>query len=182
MTDEKIIDLYFSRNEAAIEETSTKYGRMLISLSYGILSSVPDAEECVNDTYLRTWKAIPPTKPHSLSSFLSKITRNLSLDRYRKNKGIAEMKASVVIEELYECIPDADGDPADDLALREAISDFLAALGKRERRIFVKRYFFAKEVESIAITEGVSISNVKVILHRTRLALKEKLEKEGITL
>ena len=182
MTDEKIIDLYFSRNESAIEETSTKYGRMLISLSYGILSSVPDAEECVNDTYLRTWKAIPPTKPRSLSSFLSKITRNLSLDRYRKNKGIAEMKASVIIDELYECIPDADGDPADDLALREAISDFLASLGKRERRIFVKRYFFAKEVESIALTESISISNVKVILYRTRLALKEKLEKEGITL
>ena len=92
------------------------------------------------------------------------------------------MKASVIIDELYECIPDADGDPADDLALREAISDFLASLGKRERRIFVKRYFFAKEVESIALTESISISNVKVILYRTRLALKEKLEKEGITL
>ena len=182
MTDEKIIDLYFSRNESAIAETNTKYGRMLTSLSYGILSSVPDAEECVNDTYLRTWKAIPPTKPHSFSSFLSKITRNLSLDRYRKNKGVAEMMASVIIDELYECIPDADGDPTDDLALREAISVFLASLGKRERRIFVKRYFFAKEIANIAVSERISVSNVKVILHRTRLALKEKLEKEGITL
>lgn len=92
------------------------------------------------------------------------------------------MKASVVIEELYECISDGDGDPVDDLALREAISDFLASLGKKERRIFVKRYFFAREVEHIATTEELSVSYVKVILHRTRLALKEKLEKEGITL
>ena len=182
MTDEKIIDLYFSRNESAIEETSTKYGRMLISLSYGILSSVPDAEECVNDTYLRTWKAIPPTNPRSLSSFLSKITRNLSLDRYRKNKGERAMKVSVIIEELYDCLTDADGDPADDLALREAISAFLEALDKRDRRIFVKRYFLAKEVGNIADTESMTVANVKVILHRTRLALKEKLKKEGITL
>ena len=89
MTDEKIIALYFSRDESAIAETADKYGRMLASVSYGILSSIPDAEECVNDTYLRTWNTVPPTRPRSLSSFLTKIVRNLSIDRYRKNRGKA---------------------------------------------------------------------------------------------
>lgn len=182
MTDEKIIALYFSRDESAIAETADKYGRMLTSVSYGILSSIPDAEECVNDTYLRTWNTVPPTRPRSLSSFLTKIVRNLSIDRYRKNRGIAEMNASVLIDELSECIPDGDGDPTEELALSLAINSFIGSLAKRERKIFVKRYFFAKETEDIAREEGLSLSNVKIILYRTRLALKEKLEKEGITL
>ena len=182
MTDERIIELYFSRDEAAIGATSDKYGRMLTSVSYGILSSIPDSEECVNETYLRTWNTVPPTRPRSLSSFLTKIVRNLSLDRYRRNKGVAVMSASLLIDELYDCVPDTDGDPTEDLALREALNVFLSRLPKRERIIFVKRYFLARDVESIAHEEQLSVSNVKIILYRTRLALKEKLEKEGITL
>lgn len=182
MTDEKIIALYFSRDESAITETADKYGRMLGSVSYGILSSLSDAEECVNETYLRTWNAVPPTVPHSLSSFLTRIVRNLSLDRYRKNKGLAEMGVTTLFDELSDAIPDGDGDPVDDFALREAINSFLSSLPKRERVIFVKRYFLAKEVVDVAREEGLSLSNVKIILYRSRLALKEKLEKESITL
>lgn len=182
MTDEKIIELYFSRDESAIAETSAKYGRMLTSVSYGILSSIPDSEECVNDTYLRTWNTVPPTKPRSLSSFLTKIVRNLSLDRYRKNKGVAQMNASVLFDELSDSVPDGDGDPVDDIAICEAINTFLSSLPRRERKIFVKRYFLAREIDVIAREEGLSLSNVKIILYRSRLALKEKLEKEGITL
>ncbi len=182
MTDEKIIALYFSRDESAISETNDKYGRMLNSVSYGILSSTPDAEECVNETYLRTWNSVPPTVPRSLSSFLTRIVRNLSLDRYRKNRGVAEMGVTALFDELSDTIPDSDGDPVDDLALREAINSFLGSLAKRERIIFVKRYFFARDLVDIAREEGISPSNVKIILYRSRLALKEKLEKEGITL
>ena len=180
MTDEKIIELYFSRNEAAVGATAEKYSRLLTRVSEGIVASRNDAEECVNDTYLAAWNSIPPTRPRSLSAYLCRIVRNLSINRYRSDRARRSIMCDVIIDELYECIPDGDGDAADDLALREALNSFVSYLPERERLVFVKRYFYTLDVGDIAREMQLSVSNVKVILHRTRVRLREFLERKDI--
>ena len=141
MDDNKIIELYFARDERAIEETRTSYGRLIYSVAYNILDSAPDSEECENDTYLRTWESIPPTRPSILSAYLSRISRNLALNRLRDEKRRRPLGTELVIDELAEAIPDTAGDITDDIALRDALNGFLESLGKTNRQIFVKRYF-----------------------------------------
>ncbi len=183
MEDSKIIDLYFARKEEAISRTDEKYGRLLYSLSYGILRSNGDAEECVSDTYMRTWQAIPPTRPTHLSAFLSKIVRNLSLSKYRENKKRRSViTTKLIYEELIDCIPDNRCDAADDIALRDALNGFLSGLNKTARVIFVKRYFFMRSTKEIASEVGIKAPNVKVVLSRTRKMLRDYLEREGINI
>ena len=185
MDDQQIVDLYWQRDEHAIAETQKKYGKYCHTIAYTILHSHEDAEECVNDTYLRAWGAIPPAKPGRLSTFLGKITRNLSLDRWEKN---AAQKRSgpveVVLDELSECIPDADSalDPVDMIALGDAINAFLAGLPQKARQIFLRRYWYMSPVKAIARDTGMTESAVKVSLLRTRESFKAYLEKEGIVL
>ena len=178
MEDYKIVDLYWERKERAIAETEKKYGKMLHSLSYSLLSSHEDAEECVNDTYLGAWNAMPSARPMYLGPFLSKIARRLSIDRWRrdhreKRGGILEM-----VEELTECIPDGST-PAEEFErgrLRGEINEFLRTLTEEKRAIFVRRYFYAQSVTQIAQEIGVSEAKVKVVLHRLREQLKIRLE------
>ena len=178
MEDYKIVDLYWERKEKAIAETEKKYGKMLHSLSYSLLSSHEDAEECVNDTYLGAWNAMPSARPMYLGPFLSKITRRLSIDRWRrdhreKRGGVLEM-----VEELTECIPDSST-PAEEFErgrLRGEINEFLRTLTEEKRAIFVRRYFYAQPVTLIAKEIGVSEAKVKVVLHRLREQLKIRLE------
>ena len=178
MEDYKIVDLYWERKERAIAETEKKYGKMLHSLSYSLLSSHEDAEECVNDTYLGAWNAMPSARPMYLGPFLSKIARRLSIDRWRRNHrekrgGILEM-----VEELTECIPDGST-PAEEFErgrLRGEINEFLRALTEEKRAIFVRRYFYAQSVTQIAQEIGVGEAKVKVVLHRLREQLKIRLE------
>ncbi len=183
MDDNKIIDLYFARDERAIKQTKAKYGKLLFGISYGILHSAPDAEECVDDTYMSAWGAIPPAKPTYFSAFLSKIVRNISFSRYNQNKRrTRNLVAEAVLDELAECIPAPAGDTAEDIAIRDCLNRFLSGLSSQNRIIFVKRYFFMRSIGEISDETGVSISAVKVALSRMRALLKERLEREDIYL
>ena len=178
MEDYKIVDLYWARKEKAIDETEKKYGKMLHSLSYSLLSSHEDAEECVNDTYLGAWNTMPSARPMYLGSFLSKITRRLSIDRWRREHREKRGGVAGVIEELTDCIPDEDT-PAREYErglLRGELNAFLRTLPEEKRAIFVRRYFYAQEIRTIAQEVGVSEANVKIVLHRLREQLKQRLE------
>ena len=184
MEDNRIVDLYFERSETAIFETSQKYGKYCHCIAYNILNSELDAEECVNDTYLRAWDAIPPERPRLLKSFLGRITRNLALDRYDREHAVKRGgEGDIALDELGECIPDSDGrEMSDELAMKESINRFLASLSKQTRIIFMRRYWYLMSIANIASGMGLSVSNVKVILMRTRKKFKEHLEKEGISI
>lgn len=183
MEDKQIVDLYWERSEAAISETQNKYGRYCHYIAYNILHSREDAEECVNDTYIKAWNAMPPHRPQLLSAFLGKITRNTALDRYvyakaKKRSG----EVALILDEMEQCIPDAktSGSLADELALKEAINGFLRSLPAQTRVIFVRRYWYLSTIREIAGDYEMTISNVKVTLLRTRNKFREYLEKEGI--
>ncbi len=186
MEDNRIIELYMERSEKAIEETAKKYGRYCHYISFGILGSDEDAKECVNDTYLRTWNAIPPARPNLLKTFLGKIVRNLSLNRYEKMT--AEKRGGgqvpLVLSELEECIP-AGNDTEQivtDLVLKNVLNEFLKNLPQDTRRLFVRRYFYLSPIKEIAADFQMSENQVTVRLFRTREKLRVLLEKEGITL
>lgn len=185
MDDSRIIELYFARSEQAIRETELKYGNYLFIIARNILSSREDAEECVNDTYLSAWECIPPEKPNPLKTFLGKITRNHALNRYiriRAKKRSGE--TDLLLEEVCEFTPDPASETplCDEYALREAINAFISSLPKKTRIIFVRRYWYLSPISEIARELAVSENSVKVTLHRTRLAFKAHLEKEGIDL
>jgi RNA polymerase sigma-70 factor (ECF subfamily) len=186
MDDQQIIDLYWARSENAISETAEKYGKYCHTIAYHILHNDEDSEECVNDTYLRAWEAMPPQRPHRLSAFLGKITRNLSLDRYKRLA--AEKRGSgqvpLALDELLDCVPTGDSaeKTADDLALTESLNRFLGTLSVDARRIFLRRYWYLTPVKEIAAEASISESKVKMSLLRSRKELKKFLEKEGIAL
>ncbi len=182
MEDSKIVDLYWARDEAAISESDRKYGRMLSSLSYSLLSSREDAEECVNDTYIGAWNAMPTARPDYLGAFLSKITRRLSIDRFRRRHSERRGGIDNLCAELTECIPDRDGIvfESDGERIREVINSYLYSKDTEKRAMFVLRYFYSKSIEEIALQAGASRAKVKTTLHRMRAELKEKLEGEGL--
>lgn len=182
MDDGRIVDLYFERSEDAITETRNKYGRYCRKIAYNILRSEEDAEECENDTYLKAWNAIPPTRPARLSLFLGTITRNTALDRYIRERAVKRRpSAETVIDELSECIADPEaGAFSDSWELSEALNCFLSGLPKKTRIVFVRRYWFMDEIPDIAKDCGMTVSNVKVTLMRTRQKLRSYLEREGI--
>ena len=186
MDDSKIIELYMERSEQAISETSKKYGRYCHYIAYSILHNDEDSEECVNDTYLRAWNSIPPKRPSKLQTFLEKITRNLSLNKWEKlsaeKRGAGQ--TSLILDELSECIP-AEQDAVntvENMVIRDVLDRFLDELPAETRKIFVRRYFYMSPVKEIADEYGLSESKVTVTLFRTRGKLKFVLEKEGITL
>ena len=184
MDDQKIIELFFKRCEGAIAATSEKYGKMCRSISDRILKNNEDAEECVSDTYLAAWDQIPPTSPKSLSAFLGRITRNLSVSRWRslsaQRRGGGEI--NVALDELEECIA-GPFDLEQEMARKElesAIQVFCKALPTRDRIVFLKRYYFLSTVPEIAKEMGFSQPKVKSILHRCREKLKAQLAKEAL--
>lgn len=183
MEDSRIIDLYFHRDPEAIAATEEKYGAYCLSVAENILQNAEDAEECVGDTYLRAWNAIPPQKPRVLKLFLAGITRNLAIDRYHaknaEKRGGGEVSA--VLHELSECIA-AKSDVAADYEgreLGESINKFIKTLPERDGNIFLRRYFFTEPIAVIAEKYGLKENNVMVILSRTRKKLKSHLIKEG---
>lgn len=178
MEDYKIVDLYWARNEAAITESEKKYGKMLRSLSYSLLSSREDAEECVNDTYLGAWNSMPTAKPMYLGAFLSKITRRISVDRWRRDHREKRGGILNLTEELTECIPDSITPQKEyerELLAKE-LNVFLQELPAEKRVIFVKRYFCSQPVGDIARELGMSEPKVKITLHRLREQLRQRLE------
>lgn len=179
-----IIDLYFERNESAISETAEKYGNYLYKIAFNILSDNEDSEESVNDTYMSAWNTIPPEKPNVFSAFLSKITRYISLNRYRAGK--AEKRGGgeidTAFEEIEECVPDKSNiyDEIETKELAEIISDYLKKLPETERKIFVCRYYYLDSLSDISKQFGFSKSKVASMLHRTRKKILSHLEKEGV--
>ena len=183
MEDERIIELYNKRSEDAIAATQEKYGSACYAVAFGILENREDSEECVNDTYIHTWGAIPPDMPSHLGAYLRKITRRLAIDRYRKRNADKRITATVVIDELSECIPSDDGDMggyADKMAVRDALTRFLASLPPENRIIFMRRYWYMSSTRDIARMLTMTEAAVKMKLHRMRRQLKKYLEKEGI--
>lgn len=184
MEDSQIVSLYWERNEQALAETAAKYGRYCFSIAYNILSSREDADESVNDTYMSAWEQIPPHQPSVLSAFLGKITRRISLnkwrDRSRRKRGGGEVP--LALEELSECIPSGEdvACKVEQKELTEAIVRFLNALPETEREVFVCRYWYLADMRQISKAFGFSESKVKSMLHRTRIRLKSHLEKEGL--
>lgn len=185
MEDSMIVDLYWSRDEAAISESDRKYGSMLRSLSRSVTGSREDAEECTNDTYLAAWNAMPTARPAFLGAFLSKIIRRISIDRFRREHRSKRggMGTDALLDELAECIPDPGGTPAEQLEtqrLRETIDRFAASLPPDKRVLFVNRYFYAVPIAELASCSGMTENNVKVTLFRIREQLRILLEKEEL--
>ena len=183
MEDKEIVSLYWKRDERAVSETSEKYGAYCYAIAYNILSSPEDAEESVNDTWVGAWESMPPHKPDALSAFLGKITRRISLKRWR-NRRTAKRGGGVVelaLEELKESIPSGQA-VEDALAERELprlIDAFLDALPDVEQRVFVRRYWYLDSIADIAKRFGFTQSKIKSMLHRTRRKLRDYLRKEG---
>ena len=186
MKDEEIVDLYWARSEAAISETSDKYGGYCRSIAYNILRSDEDSEECVNSCWFSAWNSMPDLRPASLRAFLGKTVRNLALKRWEEKsaqkRGSGQTDAA--LDELSECVPAPNSGSrfADDLALTEALNGFLASLPAEKRKIFMRRYWYMSTVAEIAEDLSESESKVKMTLLRTRKELKEALEREGIEL
>ena len=180
MDDNLIIDLYWKRSEAAISETDRKYGPYCRSIAYGILQNHEDSEECVSDTWLRAWEAMPPQRPNRLSAFLGKITRNLALDRFDYHHAAKRSAAfDQLLSELNECIPDRRDDYAQ-LELTQLLNHFLRSLPREHRNLFLRRYWYCESIENLAKRYTMSQSAVKSNLFRTRNKLKAYLEKEGV--
>ena len=185
MEDSRIIDLYWSRDEQAIPETDQKYGSYCHRIAYRILSDELDSEECVSETYLHAWNTMPPRRPDVLPAFLGRITRNLALDRYDRER--AQKRGggeySLVLDELGECIADQgqESDPTNELFIRDTLNSFLAGLSARNRKIFVRRYWYLSPISEIAEDYGLTESGVKSALARARNELKQLLAEGGIT-
>ena len=184
MNDAQIIDLYFDRSEAAIQETDRKYGGYCYHIAYSILANREDSDESVSDTYFSAWNPIPPQKPVRFSLFLGKLTRNISIDRWRrtnaKKRGNGEFLTA--LEELGDCV---SGSPSPEDAflekeVMECLNFFLGTLSEAERTVFLCRYWYMNSVEKISKKTGFSPSKVKSMLARTRGKLGKYLEKEGL--
>lgn len=186
MEDQKIVELYWSRDEAAIQETDRKYGRYLLKIAYNILANTQDSEESVYDTYFNAWNSMPPQRPGALSSYLAKITRRVSIDLFRrktreKRKG---SEYAVSLSELEECIS-AGGGPEEAIGVQElgaAINTFLRGQSEESRNVFIGRYYFLDPVKVVAQYCGISESAAKSMLHRTRNKLRDYLREEGFDL
>lgn len=183
MEDIHIIQLFWDRSEMAIAALAEKYGRLLYQIAVGILRDHSDAEECENDTYLKTWNTVPPQQPVSLKAYTSRIVRNLSLDRLRyrsRQKRNGEM--DLVLSELSQCIPDpyTNVEMAADDTLRRSLDRFLDTLDPQTRVLFLRRYFCMESIQELADRYGLTATNVSTKLNRVRRRLRQQLEREGL--
>ena len=186
MSDEQIVELYWQRDERAIRETDRKYQHFLLTVAHNILRDAQDCEECLNDTYLEAWNAIPPTRPKVLQAFLATIMRRTAIDRYKagKRQKRIDSELTVALSEVEEFLADGSA-PAAELDAHElgrVISEFIRALPRRRRYIFMSRYYMARPIGEIARLLGCSESTVNKEIAAIKRDLKEKLEKEGYSL
>ena len=183
MEDSRIVELYWARAESAISETASRFGRYCHTIAFNILRDRWDSEECVNDTWLRAWNTMPPQRPGVLSAFLSRITRNLSLDRYKAARAAKRGggQLPVALEELGDCIPTV-GSVEETIELRELtriLDSFLRELPEKEACVFLRRYWYLDSLSQIAHRYHMTEGCVKTRLHRIRKKLKAYLEQEG---
>ena len=186
MDDNKILDLFWARSEKAVTETSAKYGRYCTGISMQILHNMLDAEECVNDTWLHAWNAIPPGRPTILQAYLGKITRNLSLDRWKKNNAQKRggSQVELMLEELGDCVPAADSveQEIETKVIAKTISDFLRQQSDSNRYLFIRRYWYGDSIAQLAEKTKMTESYIKTNLFRLRQKLKQHLEEEEVLL
>lgn len=183
MDDNKIIELYWARLEDAIRETSVKYGRLCRFIAENILSSREDSEECVNDTYLGLWNAIPPERPNRFSVFVSRVARNQALKKYEYlSAAKRNPEAACSLDELGDCVSGKDciESELENRRIEQTIDDFLWQLSEEKRNIFLRRYWYFESIEGICRRTGFSQSKVKSMLYNLRRKLRVHLEKEGI--
>ena len=184
LTDEQIMDLYFAREERAIVETDKKYSGYLHTVAYNILANEQDAEECLQDTYLSTWHAIPPQRPSVFHAFLAKIMRNHSLNRYemKQSKRRVPTEAICPMDEVQDFLPDPNGPDDDTLSetVRRVVAAYLQDTTKRKMYVFVSRFFYSYTVSQIAGRLGCSTSLVNKELAAIKQELRERFAKEGI--
>ena len=186
MQDEQIVDLYWKRDENAIQETEVRYGHYLTKIAYNILFDSEDSKESVNDTYLKAWNSMPPQRPSVLATYLGKIIRQISIDIFR-SKNRQKRQASqyaLSLSELEECVSaNDDTESLVDLhLLEEAICKYLCQLSPEARNLFVGRYYYFDSLKEVAAYYRFSESKAKSMLHRTRIGLKKYLEQEGFEL
>lgn len=186
LSDEKIIELYWKREEKAIKETDKKYGKYLYTIAYNIVHDRLDCEECLNDTYLGTWNSIPPAKPTKFQVFLSKIMRNFAFDRFKRNTALKRIPSELVIsmDELGECFDNGISTEEEYFIgeVCKTLNEFLSKQSKRREFIFVCRYYYADSVANIAKMLEVSDKTVYRELSELRKEFKEEIEKGGYTL
>ena len=186
LDDEKIIELYWQRNEKAIEETDVKYKKYLMVVAKNILHDVLDSEECLNDTYIGAWNSMPPSKPKLFRAFLTTIMRRTAINRYHSNqkKGKVPSEMTVALSEIEAFASDEVSveDELDAYRLGKVISDYLRSLSERRRYIFMSRYYVANTVDKIASDLGISRTTVNYELAFIRNSLKERLESEGYSI
>lgn len=183
MEDQKILDLFFQRSQRAIEETDKKYGSYLYKIAHNILSDREDSKECVNDTYFGAWNAIPPKRPDFLGAFLGKMTRYISIDRWRKRTAKQRGGGDILrsLEELQECIAANDLEQElDRQELARVFREFLSSLSEQERNVFLSRYWYLESVKAISQASGFSQNKIHSMLHRLRERLAKKLRQEGL--
>lgn len=184
MEDCKIVQLYFDRSEQAIAETDRKYGPYCYSIAYNILTNQEDAQECVSDTYYAAWNRIPPARPSLLSAFLGKITRHISIDRWRRSNAYKRTggQVTLALEELGD-VTGREETLEDSLSRKElvfAVNRFLLTIPKTERGVFLCRYWYLDDIGTIAEKTGLTRGNVSTMLSRTRKKLRQALKKEGL--
>lgn len=185
LTDREIISLFNARNERALAAVSEKYGSTCFGIAKNILKNAQDAEECVNDTYLKVWESIPPEQPESLCAYAAKVTRNSAIDRYRSERSEKRGGGEIplILDELAECVSDKDRNSVELAAERHellaVINEFLETLPPKRRIAFVSRYCLCESIKSIAQRLGITQNNVSVNLGRTRKALVEYLRGKG---
>lgn len=185
-TDETIVELYWQRDETAIQLTDDKYGKYLYAIAYNILHNSLDCEECLNDTYLGTWNTIPPAKPNPLQIFVARIMRNTAVDKFRSRMTQKRIPSEMLLslEELDECLSYAPT-PSEEYDMRELMAimnGYLRGLPERQEFTFVCRYYYADTVESIAKMLDVGVATVYRDLKVVRDGLKDCLKKEGFDL
>ncbi len=179
LDDMKIVDLYFARDERAIEETQLRYGRACMRIAMDVLGSRPDAEECVSDTLLKTWDSIPPNRPRSLYAYVCRIVRNLAINRLehltaaRRNRDL-----TVSLSELEDCMPIREEVSSE---LSDILSHFLRGLPDLDRRLFLGRYWYAMSVKDLAAERNMTPNAVSLHLRRTREQLRAYLTERGYT-
>ena len=185
MEDERIVSLYWQRDESAIRETEIKYDRYLTKIALNILADREDSRESVNDTYLAAWNSMPPHRPGVLSTYLGKLTRRISIDRfrYRSRDKRRESEYALSLSELGDCV--SGGNTTEEIVnvklLADAIGIFLRLQSEEARNAFIGRYYFLDSVREVAAYCGISESKCKTLLYRTRVALKDYLRKEGFS-
>ncbi len=184
MDDNKIIELYWARDEAAIRETGLKYGRLCACIAGNVLSNKEDCEECVNDTYFALWNAIPDKRPNKFMAFIGRITRNLALKKYEYvSAAKRNMSAVMSLDELGDCVSGREGveSELENRRIESAVNDFLWQQDEQKRNVFIRRYWYFDSIEDICERTGFSRSKSKSMLFEMRRKLRVYLENEGIS-